>query len=1786
MDVDELNKAFSAFLNSLDIKHEKRLELMNIDNTRKRLMLQQSHQTGFRPEVSYKSPSRTHSHNSYSGGGFTGSSRSSSNNNYNQSSSINISQTLPYNVSQQLNSSGRGHMAGGNTSSFPYSAPVYSNNPAIPYVPYKPYGGGANLQQQQAPQQQKLSPKPKILKLNVSPPEPSELTPDEVIALNDELETVAILMRLNDKTKAEIMKHPPELKRQIIESYKQLQNNKRLPNKKSPATNFVYPRSSHHTSNINYSTVESTTSSVASSPPGSPQMDRPSANMIEQLYGQELQRHLLYVLTEMNLEDMSVTNIMREFDVEKKRALIKQFWNYKTRQTEMKRQEKRLMGQYEQKYSSSPYANSANSNNQNSNTITSTNSNISNTLTDDESSESEQDEQERPPTPPKTPAWFVTQLSNRNTPLKSLYRYITALRTFIPIASDAWMTEIINYETVSVIPTVHGISCLEVAMERCRQLKNNRDLEIRLALVSTTSSSLSVSGTNPRSSYRNSTMVTGGAGGGGEKYYADDVILDDVLAESVRCLKAIMNNDLGFEAVTSVAQNVLKQLCFCFAVDLDVGKKSLVSLMSWKRKKDGDERLLVEKDEEEDEEDEYLVEKKRKSHIVLKTVVPEVLGPAILLAEDKSEEIYKLILDSMVLLANQQNEPARFEYLVLSLLDPYSPHTIQSPEHFLEEYQEAKSQLEQRRAKLEKREKQRRRRRRKLRLERQNSGAGSDEDDDLSEDEDGDEEDEDDLSDEEDEEEEIDDFDEEFTEDFDLHDEREQREWEYRESILVFINALLDPEGPLEERCRLRSELEERGLRRVMEVLREMGAPDGVADLMTFFEEDRAEDSARIEEMYKEKNAEMVNPIEAVTQLLDQLGNLPDSERLTNLLNTILARVRDVVNLNATITKSATATPLEAQASSNAISEALLLVQTATTAISQAVTSWRHRDAMLLNAKGKVDKAVKSRYQSLATDIVRGLEVAAGSEFELSSVNVPSKMLGGLTQQLQDLQQRYNQAIEELVSHKKEIEHLRRTIQRTNESSTQVPPPRTVSQQQQIPPTVKRSYYDSALANPSSAKLWEEVERLEDLVRQIKRATNESEDGKPPIKNAVPGEQLEFIEKMLIEMNEKRKETKRPTADKDKVEKKEELLTGSSLWAPPPSAVVETKPDANADSSGSQPDVASSPPPTGGPPAPPAPGLPGMGGPPPPPLFTAPAKYVLPKPKKPLKALQWSKLDPFSVQKSIWKDVAKDSYINSNGIASQLGVDEYEVEELFGKVEEAPKKVVVERETPKKKVKKVLLDPKKSKSLGILLAVVRQKVPMQIIRDEIVTVDVHLLTEDILQRLEQNWPSDTDVRKVVLYEGNVDELGEAEQFVHFVGDVPRMAPRLSCIVYKLKFSHELNEILPDVETVISACSELMTSEKLKIVLGRVLVIGNYLNSSSFRGDAHGFSLESLTKLKDIKTNGDKRTPTLLHYVVRQVYRYNSAALQFVGEIPSVELASQIKVGNLSDWMATLRSGLVEVKAEVKLHEQNDWNCPPDDRFLEVMKQFIADAEPRLDLAEEKTKVLLDSLKTTFEFFGEKLEDTPESLFINMRNFYKAWEKARKENESADRKAAKEARPPSKPSGDDATVTSLKFNRKKLLKPVPGQEAFDRRLTVRGGAGPGRVLGGEMEGAMNLMRSGTMRKARKTIRMSQSINPATLNLGALREEDEDGGEKQEEEVLPGLEEFSKMRKPRLGGGGGGLMGRTTRKVVLQVPIQEVAPPPLPPMSPLDEGDDAMVEALQNLVEGLVPSSSAD
>jgi hypothetical protein len=71
----------------------------------------------------------------------------------------------------------------------------------------------------------------------------------------------------------------------------------------------------------------------------------------------------------------------------------------------------------------------------------------------------------------------------------------------------------------------------------------------------------------------------------------------------------------------------------------------------------------------------------------------------------------------------------------------------------------------------------------------------------------------------------------------------------------------------------------------------------------------------------------------------------------------------------------------------------------------------------------------------------------------------------------------------------------------------------------------------------------------------------------------------------------------------------------------------------------------------------------------------------------------------------------------------------------------------------------------------------------------------------------------------------------------------------------------------DVSTVSSACAEVRSSSLMRHLLKLALEIGNFLNASSPQGAAVGFHLETLLRLRDVKSTNNK-AQTLLHFVAR------------------------------------------------------------------------------------------------------------------------------------------------------------------------------------------------------------------------------------------------------------------------------------------------------------------------------
>lgn len=68
----------------------------------------------------------------------------------------------------------------------------------------------------------------------------------------------------------------------------------------------------------------------------------------------------------------------------------------------------------------------------------------------------------------------------------------------------------------------------------------------------------------------------------------------------------------------------------------------------------------------------------------------------------------------------------------------------------------------------------------------------------------------------------------------------------------------------------------------------------------------------------------------------------------------------------------------------------------------------------------------------------------------------------------------------------------------------------------------------------------------------------------------------------------------------------------------------------------------------------------------------------------------------------------------------------------------------------------------------------------------------------------------------------------------------------------------------------------MQSDKLAMVLQKMLAVGNVMNQGTRQGDAAGFTVDSLLKL--INTKGVDRKTTVLDYVVRLIYDSGDRAL--------------------------------------------------------------------------------------------------------------------------------------------------------------------------------------------------------------------------------------------------------------------------------------------------------------------
>ncbi|XP_035858563.1 protein diaphanous homolog 1 isoform X2 [Sander lucioperca] len=438
-----------------------------------------------------------------------------------------------------------------------------------------------------------------------------------------------------------------------------------------------------------------------------------------------------------------------------------------------------------------------------------------------------------------------------------------------------------------------------------------------------------------------------------------------------------------------------------------------------------------------------------------------------------------------------------------------------------------------------------------------------------------------------------------------------------------------------------------------------------------------------------------------------------------------------------------------------------------------------------------------------------------------------------------------------------------------------------------------------------------------------------------------------------------------------------------------------------------------------GPPPPPPPGFPGMPPPPPGPGMPPPPPFgmggwgpaappSLPyglqpkkeyKPEVQLKRANWSKIGPEDLsEKSFWTK-AKEGKFENNELFAKLTLA-FSSQTKTTKAKKEQNGGDENKPAQKKKVKELkILDSKCSQNLSIFLGSFR--LPYEEIKIAILEVNEKVITESMVQNLIKLLPATEQLSVLGEMKDEYDDLAESEQFGVVMSGVKRLMPRLQAILFKLQFEEQLNNIKPDVVSVTAACEELCKSQNFTKLLEIILLVGNYMNAGSRNGNAFGFSISYLCKLRDTKSADLKQT--LLHFLADVCKEQYPEVMGFTDELIHVEKASRVSA-------ETLQKNLELMGRQIKSLEKDLETFPPPqndkDLFVEKMTVFVGTANEqfeKLDLLHKNMEKQYTDLGEYFVFDPRKM--SVEEFFGDLNTFKNMFQQAVKENQK--RKEAEE-----------------------------------------------------------------------------------------------------------------------------------------------------------------------------------
>jgi diaphanous 1 len=374
-----------------------------------------------------------------------------------------------------------------------------------------------------------------------------------------------------------------------------------------------------------------------------------------------------------------------------------------------------------------------------------------------------------------------------------------------------------------------------------------------------------------------------------------------------------------------------------------------------------------------------------------------------------------------------------------------------------------------------------------------------------------------------------------------------------------------------------------------------------------------------------------------------------------------------------------------------------------------------------------------------------------------------------------------------------------------------------------------------------------------------------------------------------------------------------------------------------------------------------------------------------------MKAIQWEVIQPRDLKDTLW-DKLDDTKV-------KLNLDT--LEEKFSQVKREKKKEP-EKKAAAKKEKKTFLDPDRTRMINIVLNKIR--LDSLEISDAIEQYDLHVLTQDICDLLLPIMPNEAEIKEVATFNGDVlQDLALCDQFVLIISGIIGYKERIKTILFKYNYLEDYLIITKEINRVFKVFKFLKEDKNLKRLLEVMLALGNYMNGGSFRGGAFGYTLGSLVKFSDTKSNGY----TFIDYTVKFIYEQIKEP-QVFEVLKKLKKFDKMQYQSIVEGVKQMEGRWKDVMALKKIITEKKDELLEEDKSVSFLNDFYNDAEEKIKEIKGRLEKIDKEYIEVAKYFGEKADKFTLVQFVDtFRKFKKdIFESEKKYREKMERQQKK------------------------------------------------------------------------------------------------------------------------------------------------------------------------------------